>query len=150
MPLDLRLDIPTFDAAALPAAAAVLDLSLPGRLSVDGPLAIRARTQGTVDQLSVEGSVDATRAAVRWGTDFAKLGDLALEAGVSGARDAGAPRSVTRACGSALSRSTRRAPSVPARRSTCGSTPTAPGSPRWPRCFPLPPGWTSVATSRRI
>ena len=89
MPLDLRLDIPTFDAAALPAAAAVLDLSLPGRLSVDGPLAIRARTQGTVDQLSVEGSVDATRAAVRWGTDFAKLGDLALEAGVSGARDAG-------------------------------------------------------------
>lgn len=89
IPLDLRLDIPTFDAAALPAAAAVLDLSLPGRLSVDGPLAIQARTQGTVDQLSVEGSVDATRAAVRWGTDFAKLGDLALEAGVSGARDAG-------------------------------------------------------------
>jgi AsmA protein len=89
MPLDLRLDAPSLDAAALPAAAAVLDLSLPARLSVDGPLAIRARTQGTLDQLSVEGSIDATRAAVRWGADFAKVGDLALEAGVSGARDGG-------------------------------------------------------------
>jgi AsmA protein len=89
MPLDLRLDAPALDAAALPAAAAALDLPVPGRLAVDGPLAIRARAHGTFDQLSVEGSVDATRAAVRWGADFAKLGDLALEAGVAGVRDAG-------------------------------------------------------------
>src|SRR5262249_25439970 len=79
IPLDLRLAIPKLDAASLPDGAAALDLSLPAGLAVDGPLSVEARAQGTLDQLSVQGTVDATRAAVRWGPDFAKLGDLPLE-----------------------------------------------------------------------
>src|SRR5262249_5101056 len=89
IPLDLRLAIPKVDAASLPDGAAALDLSLPAGLAVDGPLSVEARAQGTLDQLSVQGTVDATRAAVRWGPDFAKLGDLPLEADVDGVRDAG-------------------------------------------------------------
>jgi AsmA protein len=89
MPVDLRLEVPTLDGAALPAVATALDLPLPAGVSLDGPLEIQTRAQGTLDQLSVEGRVDATRAAVRWGSDFAKLGDLPFEADVSGARDAG-------------------------------------------------------------
>jgi hypothetical protein len=145
MPLDLRLDIPTFDAAALPAAAAVLDLSLPGRLSIDGPLAIRARTQGTVDQLSVEGSVDATRAAVRWGTDFAKLGDLVLAAGVSGARDAG--RTGTHRLYVAFQAPRWHRPSW--RGGRRAHDPTAPIA-ALAAVLPAAAGLTSVATSKRI
>ena len=89
IPLDLRVAIPTLDAAALPDGAAVLDLSLPAGLVVDGPLAVEAHARGTVDQLSVQGKVDATRAAVRWGPGFAKRGDLPLSADVDGVRDGG-------------------------------------------------------------
>jgi AsmA protein len=89
MPVDLQLEVPTLDGAALPAVATALDLPLPASVSLDGPLEIQARAQGTLDQVSVEGRVDASRTAMRWGSDFAKLGDLPFEADVSGARDGG-------------------------------------------------------------
>src|SRR5262249_11650475 len=90
LPVDLQLEVPTLEGAALPAVATALDLPLPAGVSLDGALEIQTRAQGTLDQLSVEGRVDATRADVRWGSDFAKLGDLPFEANVSGARDGGA------------------------------------------------------------
>jgi AsmA protein len=89
MLVDLRLEMPTLDGTALSAVTAALDLPLPADVSLDGPLAIEASAQGTLDQLSLEGRIDATPAAVRWGRDFAKLGDLPCEADVSGARNDG-------------------------------------------------------------
>src|SRR5262249_58704058 len=50
-------------------------------------LALRGHVQGTLDRLSIEAGFDATNAAVRWGTDFAKPDALPLRANASGTRE---------------------------------------------------------------
>ncbi len=89
VPLDLEVTASPVDLPALRRLAGALDVALPAQLSADGPLALRGRAQGTLDQHSIEAGLDATNAAVRWGTDFAKLGDLPLRADLSGVRDGG-------------------------------------------------------------
>jgi hypothetical protein len=87
VPFDLEVTASPIDLPALRRVASVLDLAVPSQLSADGTLALRGRARGTVDQLALEANVDATHATVRWGTDFAKQGDLVLRAEGSGARE---------------------------------------------------------------
>jgi hypothetical protein len=87
VPFDLEVTASPIDLPTLRRVASVLDLAVPAQLSADGTLALRGRARGTVDQLALEANVDATHAAVRWGTDFAKQADLVLRAEGSGARE---------------------------------------------------------------
>jgi AsmA protein len=87
VPFDLEVTASPIDLPAVRRVASVLDVAVPAQLSADGTLALRGRARGTVDQLALEANVDATHAAVRWGTDFAKQADLVLRAEGSGARE---------------------------------------------------------------
>ena len=87
VPFDLKVTASPVDVPALRRVATVLDITVPAQLSADGALALRGRARGTADQLALEADVDATHASVRWGTDFAKQGDLLLRAEGSGTRE---------------------------------------------------------------
>jgi AsmA protein len=90
VPFDLKVTASPIDLPAVRRMASVLDVAVPTQLSADGTLALRGRARGTVDQLALEANVDATHAAVRWGTDFAKQADLVLRAEGSGAQEGAA------------------------------------------------------------
>src|SRR5262249_44583817 len=90
VPLDLQATASPVGPAASRGVAGALAAVPPSQLSADGPPALRGHAHGTVDRLTVEAGLDATGASARWGTDFAKPGDLALRADVSGVREDGA------------------------------------------------------------
>ncbi len=85
-PIDLRGTLDGADAGALLHAATAFDVAAPRDLIAAGPLAGRAHVQGTLDRLAVEGRLDASSAAIRLGTAFAKAPGLGLTAELTGDR----------------------------------------------------------------
>jgi uncharacterized protein involved in outer membrane biogenesis len=79
-PLDLRWTLDDTDAAALVRAAPLLDAAMPRELIVAGPLTAHGRVEGRLDQLAGQAALDASAAAIRLGTAFAKAPDVALTA----------------------------------------------------------------------
>ncbi len=86
-PLDLRWTVDGVDSAALAGAAGIVDATLPRELIVAGPLAAHGHLQGTPDQPIGQAALDASGAAIRLGTAFAKPADVALTAALDLSRD---------------------------------------------------------------
>jgi len=87
-PVDLQWRLRGVDAAALAGAAAALDVTPPRDLIVAGPVTGRGRVRGPLDGVAVDATLDATQAALRLGSTFAKPPGASLTVELAAGRQA--------------------------------------------------------------